>query len=222
MSRTMIATLALFLMAAAATPTPGVAAEYERIPTDNAVLDRNGDGFQDVVLDDRKVHYDIDFDGRFDYTLVLSFAEYTSAGHEKYIASNCSGDVFAELTMEGLDELCAQDREEQRWFESNFETFPYYHDGYGFLYIFSDSPENDGRIAAPRGKGKYDYYVSFNPDGTVKSVRHGKERVQVASFDYDAKSSSGEVVRFPKIEKPEDLEKIRGEIERLLQAKSGS
>ena len=214
--------MALFLLSAAVTACPAAAAENKRLPTDNAVLDRNGDGFQDVVVDDRKVHYDMDFDGRFDYTLVLSFAEYTSSGHEKYLASNCSGDVFAEITMEGLDELCAQDREEQRWFENNFETFAYYHDGYGFLYIFSDSPENDGRIAAPKAKGKYDYYVTFNPDGTVKSVRRGEDRAQVATFDFDSKSSSGEEVRLPKIEKPEDLEKIRGEINRLLEAKKGS
>ena len=155
MSRTLCGALALLLLAAAV-PAPAAAGEPERLATDKAHLDRNGDGYQDVIVSSRKVHYDADFDGLFDYTLIFSFAEYTSSGHEKYLASNCSGEVFEEITMEGLDELCASDREEQRWFESNFKDFPYYHDGYGFLYLFADSPDNDGRLAAPKAKGTYD------------------------------------------------------------------
>lgn len=221
MLRMLFRLLALFL-AVLAVPAAAGAGGPERLATDKVHLDRNGDGFQDVIVSDRKVHYDLDFDGLFDYTLVLSFAEYTSAGHEKYVASNCSGDVFEEITMEGLDELCAQDREEQRWFESNFKAYTYYHDGYGFLYLLADSPENDGRIAAPKANPVYDYYVTFNPDGTVKSVRRGDDRVKVASFDFEKKSSSGAVVRLPKIEKAADLDAIRATIDRLLEEKKGS
>jgi len=216
MSKGFFPVLTILLVSALSAPAASGAGEYERISTDSAVLDRNGDGFQDIIIQERKVHYDLDYDGRFDYTLGLKFAEYTSAGHKRYLASDCSTEVFAELTMEGLDELCATDRDEQRWFEKNFEEFSYYHDGYAFLYLFSDSPGNDGRLAAPRAKGDYAYYVTFNPDGSVRSVRRGDERVNVAEFDQKTKVSSGKKVLLPKIVTTEDLAQIRAEIDHLL------
>lgn len=188
----------------------------DRVPVDDPVLDRNGDGYQDVIVDRRKVHYDIDFDGRFDYTLVLKFAEYTSEGHRRYIASGLDSTVFAELTMEGLDTLCASDREKARWIEDNFSTYPFYHDGYAFLYLFSESPANDGRLLSPKEKGDYLYYVTFNPDGSVQKVRRGDVSVTVTEFDYKTNTNEGEKILLPGIEKAEDLEAIRSKLEKIL------
>jgi hypothetical protein len=48
-------------------PLAMVAAEQPvRIPAVDAVLDRNSDGFQDVIVAGRAVHHDLDGDGRFD------------------------------------------------------------------------------------------------------------------------------------------------------------
>lgn len=214
------------LMAALCLPSPGhpgggaaaqeAATEIVRNTVDDPVLDRNGDGFQDVIVRKRKVHYDIDFDGRFDYTLTLKFEEYTTEGHRKYIGSSCSSEVFAELMEEGLDRLCQEERMKARWLEDNFSTFSFYHDGYGLLSIFTDSGENDGRLADRKQKGEYAYIVSFNPDGTVKTVRRGPDRVKLAVFDFDANTSSGKKVRLPKIESIEDLSRIRAELDHLF------
>ena len=198
--------------------SPGAArAGYERVAVDDPVLDRNGDGYQDVIVHRRKVHYDIDFDGRFDYTL-----EYSSDGHRQYIASSHDSSLFASLTMEGLDALCASDREKARWIENNFADYPFYHDGYGFLYLFSDSAVNDGRLVSPKEQGEHRFFVTFNPDGSVRQVRRGETSVTLAEFDYETNTNDGEKVFLPRIGGAGDLEKIRGLLEKLLEGGTGS
>ena len=194
---------------------PG-AAELRKNAVDDPVLDRNGDGFQDVIIKKRKVHYDIDFDGRFDYTLTLHFQEHSTPGHTSYIAKGYDKELFSELTQEGLDELCQDERAKAQWIADNYSTYYFYHDGYGFLSLFSDSPENDGRLAEKKHKGEYAYWVTFNPDGSIRTVRKGDERVKVAEFDYDTNTNPGPKVMLPKIESIKDLETIRSEIDRLV------
>jgi hypothetical protein len=202
--------------ALAAIAAPPAAAEYRKNPVEDPVLDRNGDGFQDVIVDKLKVHYDIDFDGRFDYTLTMKFNEYSTKGHRKYLASECDKEVFAELTLEGLDELCQDERQKAQWTADNFSAYYYYHDGYGFLSIFTDSPANDGQLADKKHKGDYAYWITFNPDGSVKTARRGDERVTVTEFDYETNTNPGKKVMLPKIETVEDLQRIRSEIDHLF------
>jgi hypothetical protein len=194
----------------------GPPGEVVRFTVDDPLLDRNGDGFQDVIVYKRKVHYDVDFDGRFDYTLTLKFQEYTTEGHRKYLGSSCDQEVFAELMEEGLDNLCQDERTKAAWMEKNFSAYSFYHDGYGLLSIFSDGPGNDGRIVDRKKKGTYDYIVIFNPDGGVKSVKRGSERVTAAEFDYGTNTSSGRKILLPKIEGPGDLDRIRAELDHLF------
>ena len=196
---------------------PEAVTEIVRNTVDDPVLDRNGDGFQDTIVEKRKVHYDVDFDGRFDYTLTLKFEEHTTEGHRKYLGSSCSKDVFAELMEEGLDRLCQDERREARWLEDNFSTFYFYRDGYGLLSILTDDPWNDGRLADRKHKGKYAYIVSFNPDGTVKTVRRGSDKVKLAAFDFETSTASGRKVLLPRIESIEDLDRMRAEIDHLFE-----
>ncbi len=198
------------------------AGEAVRNSTGDPVLDRNGDGVQDVIVYKRKAHYDVDFDGLFDYTLTLHFKEQTTDGHRKYIGSGCSGEVFAELMSEGLDRLCQEERENARWLEDNFSSFHFYHAGYGLLSIFTDDPLNDGRLADRKHKGAYGYIVAFNPDGSVKTVRRGSERVKLAAFDYESSTSSGEKMFLRKIESAGDLLRIREELDGLFPEKPGT
>jgi hypothetical protein len=218
--RKRIAAAALCAALAAMTvmaPSPEAGAvEYRKNPVEDPVLDRNGDGFQDVIVNKRKVHYDIDFDGHFDYTLTLKFNEYTTKGHQRYLAGECDKEVFAELTLEGLDELCQDERQKAQWTADNFSTYYYYHDGYGFLSIFTDSPANDGRLADRKHKGEYDYRVTFNPDGSVRTARRGEERVAGTEFDHETNTNPGKKVMLPKIETVEDLQRIRSEIDHLF------
>ena len=162
-----------------------------RIPIADPVLDRNGDGFQDVLPAGRAVHHDVDFDGRFDYTLSFAFKEYTPEGHRQYLASGCAPDIFADLTRKGLDNLCASERVAANWTAEHFREFLYYHDGYGRLQIFDGSPENDGRLAGKTPRPRYAYSVVFNPDGSVASVQRGDRTVALATFDYEANTSVG-------------------------------
>jgi hypothetical protein len=210
------AVLFLLLVSAFALPEAG-AAEYQKNTVEDPVLDRNGDGIQDVIVLKRKVHYDIDFDGRFDYTLTLKFQEYDTDGHTRYIASGCDKEIFSELTETGLDELCQDERSKAQWTADNYAAYLFYPDGYGFLSLFSDSDGNDGRLTERKHKGEYDYWVTFNPDGSVRTVRRGDERVTVAVFDYETNTNPGTKVMLPKIESVEDLEKIRSEIDHLFE-----
>jgi hypothetical protein len=215
--RKRVAAAALCAALAAMTAPPAAGAvEYRQNPVEDPVLDRNGDGFQDVIVNKRKVHYDIDFDGRFDYTLTMKFSEYTTKGHQQYLASECDKEVFAELTLTGLDELCQDERQKAQWTADNFSAYYYYHDGYGFLSVFSDSPANDGRLAGKKHKGEYAYWVTFNPDGSVRTARRGDERVTVTEFDYETNTNPGKKVMLPKIETVEDLQRIRSEIDHLF------
>jgi hypothetical protein len=202
-------------------PLEGSGADYQKNAVDDSVLDRNGDGFQDVIVYKRKVHYDIDFDGRFDYTLTLKFEEHSTDGHKDYIASGCDGDVFAGLMAEGLDRLCQEERTKARWMEENFQQYRFYHDGYGLLSIFSDSPVNDGRLGNRKYKGEYAYYVTFNPDGSVKTARRGDEKITVSEFDYETNANPGHKVMLPRIESMEDLDKVRSELDHLFEAEKG-
>jgi len=198
------------------------AGETTRNSVDDPVLDRNGDGTQDVIVYKRKAHYDVDFDGLFDYTLTLRFEEHTTDGHRKYIGSGCSGEVFAELMSEGLDRLCQEERENASWLEDNFSSFHFYHDGYGLLSIFTDDQLNDGRLADRKHKGAYGYIVAFNPDGSVKTVRRGSDRVKLATFDYESSSSSGEKMFLRKIESAGDLQRVKEELDGLFPEKPGT
>lgn len=200
----------------------GRAAETVKIVVADPVLDRNGDGYQDVISAGRAVHHDIDFDGIYDYTLTFAFKEYTPEGHRQYLASGLASDVFAELTRAGLDKLCASERVEANWTAEHFREFPYYHHGYGRLQIFDGSPENDGRLAGKAARPRYAYTVSFNPDGSVASVRHGDRTVTLAAFDYEANASSGTRLTLPQIERPEDLARIRAELDKLFEQATGA
>ncbi len=200
-----------------ASPEPTVTparVEYEKNPTDDPFLDRNGDGFQDVLLAKNRVHYDLDFDGKFDYTTSLKFTEYTSEGHREYIESGFDKAVYHNLTMAGLESLCANDREAAGWIEENFDKYYFYHDGYSFLAIFSDSEVNDIRIKSPKEKGEYDYRVIFNPDGSIRSIRKGTESVILSEYDYETGEHKGEKVYLPtKIETIDDLEAIKAQLD---------
>lgn len=211
--RAAIAALALALAAPAAS-----AGEPVRIAADDALLDRTGDGFQDVIVAGRGVHVDLDGDGRFDYTLSLAFREHTAEGHRRYLASGLAADVFAELTREGLDKLCASERVAANWTAEHFREFPYYHDGYGRLQIFDRSPENDGRLAEPGAQPSHEYTVVFNPDGSVATVRRGGRTITLATFDYDRNVSTGSRLLLPRIAGPEDLARIRAELGRLFES----
>ena len=202
--------------------TEEAAGETARNSIDDPVLDRNGDGIQDVIVYKRKAHYDVDFDGLFDYTLTLYFEEQTTDGHREYIGSGCSSDLFAELMAEGLDRLCQEERQKARWLEDNFASFHFYHDGYGLLSIFADDQLNDGRLADKKHKGSYGYIVVFNPDGSVKTVRRGEDKVSLAAFDYESSTSSGEKLFLGKIESAADLQRIREELDGLFQKGSGT
>ena len=190
--------------------------ELKKVSVDDPVLDRNGDGFQDVIINRKSVHYDLDFDGRFDITLSLYLSEYNSKWHKSYIASNGSPEVFEEITMECLDELCASSRDEARWYEDNFREFTFYSGWYKRLYLFSESPLNDGRLAGKKHKGEYEYWITFNPDGTILTAKHGDKKVVLAKFDEETKTSSGEKMTLPKIESREDLDKVKSELAKLF------
>ena len=198
-------------------PTSSMAeGELEKISTDDKVLDRNGDGTQDVIVNRKKVHYDVDFDGKFDYYMTLNLSEYKTGWHKDYIASGRDPKVFDQITMDCLDELCASSREEARWYENNFRDFTYYSGWYNRLYLYTDNPANDGRLTQKKHKGKYDFVVGFNPDGTISYVKNGDKKVSMAKFDEASKISSGEKMTLPKIESKEDLEKVRTQLAALL------
>lgn len=216
--RTKLFLAALVVALLSASATAGRAGEIVRVATDDRVLDRNGDGAQDVIVAGRAVHYDLDFDGRFDYTLAFAFKEYTAAGHREYLASGCAAGVFAELTRKGLDNLCASERVAADWTAAHFREFLYYRDGYGALRIFNDSPENDGRLAGPNPRPQYEYLAVFNPDGTVASVQRGDRTIALATFDYEKNASTGTRLLLPKIERPEDLAGIRAQLGGLFGA----
>ena len=216
-------TLAAALLAAllALTP-PAVQADGPvRIAIVDPVLDRNGDGFQDVLPVGRAVHHDIDFDGRFDFTLALAFKEYTPEGHLQYLASGLAPAVFADLTRKGLDNLCASERVAANWTAEHFREFLYYHDGYGRLQIFDDSPENDGRLAGKTPRPRYAYSVVFNPDGSVASVQRGERTVALATFDYETNRASGTRLALPRIGGPADLAGVRAELDKLFEETPG-
>lgn len=203
-------------------PAPALRAQApERVRTADPVLDRNGDGFQDVIPLGRAVHHDVDFDGRFDYTLTLAFKEYTPEGHREYLASGFAPAVFADLTRKGLDNLCASERVAANWTAEHFRSFLYYHDGYGRLQIFDESPENDGRLAGAAPRPRYGYAVAFNPDGTVASVQRGDRTIALAAFDYGNNSSAGTRLTLPKIGSPGDLAGLRAELDRLFAGAGG-
>ena len=187
-----------------------------RVPVADAALDRNGDGFQDVIVAERAVHRDLDFDGRYDYSLSLAFKEYTTEGHRRYLASGLARDVFAELTREGLDKLCASERVAANWTAEHFREFLYYGDGYGRLILFADAPENDGRLAAARSRPKFSHVVEFNPDGTIETVRRGDRAVTLATFDYDRNVSAGTILRLPRIATIDDLRAVRSTLDGLF------
>ena len=204
---------ALLLLPVSAVPGD----EPLRIPVTDPVLDRNGDGYQDVIPAGRAVHHDIDFDGRFDYTLAFAFKEYTAEGHRRFLSSGLAPDVFAELTRAGLDNLCASERVAANWTAEHFRDFLYYHHGYGRLQIFDGSPENDGRLAGKSARPRYTYSVAFNPDGSVASVQRGDQTVTLATFDYETNTASGTRLTLPQVDRPEDLARIRTVLEKLFE-----
>lgn len=213
------ASLTAALIALAA---PAVRAdEPVRIAIADPVLDRNGDGFQDVLPVGRAVHHDIDFDGRFDYTLSFAFKEYTPEGHRQYLASGFAPDVFAELTLKGLDNLCASERVAANWTAEHFREFPFYHAGYGRLQIFDNSPGNDGRLAGKTPRPRYAYTVLFNPDGSAASVQRGERTVALATFDYETNTVAGTRLSLPMIGGPGDLAVIRSRLDALFESAPG-
>lgn len=205
-----------------ALPAPAARADGPlRIAISDSVLDRNGDGFQDVLPVGRAVHHDIDFDGRFDYTLALAFKEYTPEGHRQYLASGFAPAAFAELTRKGLDNLCASERVAANWTAEHFREFPFYHDGYGRLQIFDNSPGNDGRLAGKTPRPRYAYTVAFNPDGSVATVQRGDRTITLATFDYTANTAAGTRLTLPKISRSEDLAGITSRLDTLFSTASG-
>lgn len=194
------------------------AEEPVRAAVTDAVLDRNGDGFQDVIVKDRILHYDVDFDGHFDFSLSMAFKQYSSEGHRRYLESGFAPAVFAELTLAGLDELCASEQIAHQWTKRNFASFGYYRDGYGRLSLFDTSAENDGRLASPKSRPRYDVVATFNPDGTVHTVERGGRTATLAEFDYQTNTSSGSKVFLPKIAGKEDLAAVRAALESALPA----
>ena len=184
----------------------------------DTVLDRNGDGLEDAIFYKRKAHYDIDFDGIFDYTLTFEFKALATKGHMKYARSGYEKGIFAEIMADGLDSLCQEERDNARWTEDNFQTFLYYHDGYGLLSLFSQSDVNDRRLTNRKHRGEYDYIVAFNPDGSIKTARRGEKKVALAVFDYKTNSATGKKVFLPKIESAGDVEAIRKTIDKLVDA----
>lgn len=211
-------------LAAALSVLPAPAARAEeplRIATADPVLDRNGDGFQDVLPVGRAVHHDIDFDGRFDYTLSFAFKEYTPEGHREYLASGFSPATFAALTRKGLDNLCASERVAANWTAEHFQEFSFYHDGYGRLQIFDGSPGNDGRLAGKTPRPGYAYTVVFNPDGSVASIQRGGRTVSLATFDYEANASAGTRLTLPKIGRAEDLQAVISRLAALTETAPG-
>jgi hypothetical protein len=201
----------ILLLAAPASAEEGPA----KVAVVDPVLDRNGDGFQDVIVKRKAVHYDIDYDGHFDFTLRLPLS-YKTDWHKNYIASNGNPEVFAEITMESLDELCATDRDKAGWYENNFRDFPYYSGGYKRLSLFSASPLNDGRLAGKKHKGEYEYHVAFNPDGTVHTVKQADRKVALAKFDEGSGTSSGEKMTLPVIENRENLDQVGAKLAELF------
>lgn len=193
------------------------AAEPVRVPVADAALDRNGDGFQDVIVDGRRVHRDLDFDGRYDISLALAFKEYSTEGHQRYLASGLARDVFVELTREGLDKLCASERVAADWTAQHFREFLYYGDGYGRLVLLADAPENDGRLAAAQPQPKFSHVVEFNPDGSVESVRRGERTVALATFDFGRNVSTGTILRLPPLATIDDLRAVRAALDALFQ-----
>ena len=215
--------VAAIVAALIASPPPAAGAEEPvRIAASDPVLDRNGDGFQDVIPAGRAVHHDIDFDGTFDYTLSLAFKEYSPEGHRQYLASGFAPEVFAELTRKGLDNLCASERVAADWTAQHFREFLYYHDGYGRLQIFDGSTENDGRLAGKSPRPRYTHTVVFNPDGSVATVQRGESTLALATFDYGTNTSSGRRLSLPRISRPEDLAGIRSELDKLFETAPGT
>jgi hypothetical protein len=217
MTRRLCALGTALALALALLPLPAFPGdETVRLAVADPVLDRNGDGFQDLLPVGRAVHHDVDFDGRFDYTLTFAFKEYTPEGHRRYIAAGYAPGVFEELTRAGLDALCASERVAANWTAEHFRDFSYYHDGYGRLQIFDDSPENDGRLAGPAARPGYAYSVAFNPDGTVASVQRGGRTLALATFDYETNTTTGTLLRLPAIRRPADLAAVREQLDRLF------
>lgn len=214
---TLVPPAVLALCAAALILPPAAAGEEPvRLPSSASAPDRNGDGFADVIVEGRTAHFDVDFDGRFDYSLTFAFKEYETEGHARYLASGFAPEVFAELTRAGLDRLCASERVAADWTAVHFGEFLYYRDGYGRLSLLDGSPGNDGRLGMPKGSPSHDFVVAFNPDGTVASVRRGARSVELGTFDYETNSSAGRGLTLPRIETPADLAAIRAELERLV------
>lgn len=210
------AAFAAALVASCASAPPAV--EVVRTRTADPVLDRNGDGVQDVIVAGRSVHYDLDFDGVFDYSLSLAFKGYDGEGHRRYLASGLAPDVFAELTRAGIDKPCASEFVEAQWTSAHFREFRYYHDGYGRLQLFDGSPANDGRLAGGVVLPRYAYSVAFNPDGTVATVQRGDRTIALAVFDYEKNTSTGTRLLLPRIAGSADLAVIRAELGRLFEA----
>lgn len=201
---------------AAALAGPSAADGPLRLVAADPVLDRNGDGYQDVIVADRSVHVDFDGDGRFDYSLALAFKKYETTGHRRYLESGFSPEVFAQITREGIESLCASERVDANWTAEHFRDFLYYHDGYGRLRLFDASPENDGRLAGKNARPRYEYTVVFNPDGTVATVERGDRTLTLASFDYEKNLSAGPRLLLPRITGAAELAQIREELGKLF------
>jgi hypothetical protein len=180
-----------------------------RVPVADAALDCNGDGFQDVVADGRRVHRDPDLDGRYGLSPSFAFKGHSTDGHRRYLASGLARDALADLTREGLDRLCASERVAADWTARHFREFLYYGDGYGQLVLLAAAPENDGRLASAQPQPKYSRVVEFNPDGSVESVRRGAHTVHLATFAYERNVSTGTILRLPPIATIEDLRTVR-------------
>jgi hypothetical protein len=108
------------------------------------------------------------------------------------------------------------------WTAEHFRDFPYYHDGYGRLQVFDNSPENDGRLAGKTPRPRYEYAVTFNPDGSVASVQRGDRTVTLAAFDYEANTAAGTRLNLSKIGRPEDLAGIKSVLDKLFETSPGS
>ncbi len=78
------------------------------------------------------------------------------------------------------------------------------------------SPLNDGRLASKKHKGEYEYWITFNPDGTVHTAKHGDKKLTLAEFDFESKTSSGEKMTLPGIDGKESLDQVRTELGKLF------
>lgn len=191
--------------------------EIEKIEIDDPFLDKNGDGFQDVILRKYDSRYDLNFDGKFDYIMGMKFRDFNTGAQREYIESGFDAAVYEKISIAGIDNLCQEGEIENAWYIENYPDYSFWQHGYNSLDILADTAENDIKIRNVKNTPVYEYRIKFNPDGSIATIKKGDQEIIIATWDEESNTLEGEAVTIPtEIETMDDLDGIVSKLEELL------